>query len=164
MLGQEYNPRNCPIIFDAWSCCNATQPGQIQLEKCPDFVNMGFRAERLAKKVCTEEGEWWVHPDTNRLHKNKLYEFLYFFRDHGQTTQTVLTLWMLTSAPPSTTSQSSVYQSRWQLWFCPFSYSSLSPHSSVQETPFTRTCSPPWLSIIQLGFFNIKFTLNRLQS
>ena len=74
-LGQEYNPRNCPIIFDAWSCWNSTQPGQIQLEKCPDFVNMGFRAERLAKKVCTEEGEWWVHPDTNRLHKNKLYEF-----------------------------------------------------------------------------------------
>ncbi len=27
---------------------------------------MGFRAENFAEKLCTADGEWWVHPHTNR--------------------------------------------------------------------------------------------------
>ena len=65
-LEQDYNSRNCPIIFDSWSCWTSTPPGTLHREHCPNFVKLGFRADRLAEKECTEDGEWWIHPVTNR--------------------------------------------------------------------------------------------------
>ena len=66
-IEQEYNPNHCPLMFDSWSCWNSTPPSSLQFEDCPNFENLGFRADRMAEKECTEEGEWWIHPDTNRL-------------------------------------------------------------------------------------------------
>ena len=65
-LHNEYIPTNCPLIFDSWSCWNSTPLNSVQFEQCPNFVNMGFKSDRLAEKLCTEDGTWWVHPDSNR--------------------------------------------------------------------------------------------------
>jgi hypothetical protein len=47
-------PRNssesCPVIFDSWSCFNATTSGTFQTEPCPDFPLMKFSPERMASK------------------------------------------------------------------------------------------------------------------
>ena len=65
-LQTSFQPGNCPLIFDSWSCWNSTPPGQDMHETCPSLVNLGFRPDRLAEKHCREDGTWWVHPDTNR--------------------------------------------------------------------------------------------------
>ena len=65
-LQSPYNPDNCPIMFDSWSCWNSTPPGLTQVEMCPSFINLGFKSDRLAEKRCAEDGRWWVHPETNR--------------------------------------------------------------------------------------------------
>ena len=27
----------CPVIFDSWTCWNASLPGTVQVQPCPDF-------------------------------------------------------------------------------------------------------------------------------
>ena len=66
VLQTSFHPGNCPVMFDSWSCWNSTPPGMAQYERCPNFVNLGFRPDRFAEKYCREDGTWWVHPDTNR--------------------------------------------------------------------------------------------------
>ena len=61
------NSSHCPLIFDSWSCFNATQAGQNQLESCPEFPDLGFDPNKIATKYCDTDGSWWVHPDTNKL-------------------------------------------------------------------------------------------------
>ena len=56
----------CPIIFDSWSCFNATPAGLDQEEDCPSFEDLDFRPDRQAVKRCNDDGTWWVHPETNR--------------------------------------------------------------------------------------------------
>ena len=60
------DPTFCPIIFDSWSCWNATPPNTTQLTGCPGFANFGFHSDKVAKKECTADGTWWIHPLTNR--------------------------------------------------------------------------------------------------
>ena len=60
----------CPVIFDSWSCFNSTSSGSFQTEPCPEFETMAFSLDRLASKYCDVEGEWWVHPSTNRTWSN----------------------------------------------------------------------------------------------
>ena len=69
-LQQPYDPENCPFIFDSWSCFNSTSPGVTQTEQCPNFVNLGFNQARKAEKSCMEDGDWWVHPDSNKTWTN----------------------------------------------------------------------------------------------
>ena len=57
---------HCPLIFDSWSCFNASQPGEDQHESCPDLPDLGFDSSRVASKHCDESGAWWVHPETNK--------------------------------------------------------------------------------------------------
>ena len=57
---------HCPLIFDSWSCFNASQPGEVQYEHCPDLSDLGFDPTRLASKHCDESGRWLVHPETNK--------------------------------------------------------------------------------------------------
>ena len=61
---------SCPVIFDSWSCFNATTSGTVQTEPCPDFPLMKFSPERLAFKYCDTDGAWWVHPLTNHTWSN----------------------------------------------------------------------------------------------
>ena len=56
----------CPLIFDSWSCFNATAAGSSQREACPHFPDLGFVSGHEAVKTCAEDGSWWVHPETNK--------------------------------------------------------------------------------------------------
>ena len=60
----------CPLIFDSWSCFNATSSGTFQTEPCPEFQTMKFSSHRFALKYCDINSGWWVHPVTNRTWSN----------------------------------------------------------------------------------------------
>ena len=32
----------CPVIFDSWTCWNASLPGTVQKQPCPDFPQWGW--------------------------------------------------------------------------------------------------------------------------
>ena len=51
------NTSNCPLIFDSWSCFNATQAGHYQEEPCPELVDLGFDPARRAAKYCDLDGD-----------------------------------------------------------------------------------------------------------
>ena len=60
----------CPVVFDSWSCFDASATGTFQSEPCPDMPLMKFSSDRLAVKYCDTDGAWWVHPHTNRTWSN----------------------------------------------------------------------------------------------
>ena len=60
----------CPLIFDSWSCFNATSPGSIMMEPCPDFADLTFSSKRNAFKSCNSDGNWWAHPISNATWTN----------------------------------------------------------------------------------------------
>ena len=66
----EMIPGSCPLIFDSWSCFNASAAETFQTEPCPDIPMMKFSPERLAFKYCDVSGAWWVHPLTNHTWSN----------------------------------------------------------------------------------------------
>ncbi|EFX69566.1 putative DH31 receptor [Daphnia pulex] len=59
----------CPPTFDGWSCWNATPAGRISVAPCPYFIT-GFDPQRMAHKICTEEGTWFRHPQSNLIWSN----------------------------------------------------------------------------------------------
>ncbi len=59
----------CPMVFDDWLCWNRTKAGTIAKQKCPYFI-YDFDPELDAFKVCNENGEWFQHPDTNKIWSN----------------------------------------------------------------------------------------------
>ena len=61
---------NCPLIFDSWSCYNSTPAGTMMWEYCPDKPILNFDITKSSSKYCTEEGTWWVHPQSNRTWSN----------------------------------------------------------------------------------------------
>ena len=32
----------CPVIFDSWTCWNASLPNTAQVQPCPDFIDWGW--------------------------------------------------------------------------------------------------------------------------
>ncbi|KAL7630590.1 UNVERIFIED_CONTAM: hypothetical protein RMT77_019211 [Armadillidium vulgare] len=59
----------CPRLFDGWSCWNDTPAGEIAYVPCPYFI-VGFDVSRKAHKLCTSDGTWFRHPDTNKTWSN----------------------------------------------------------------------------------------------
>ena len=35
-------------------------------EACPMFSELNYDIRKFSQKFCTEEGTWWIHPDSNR--------------------------------------------------------------------------------------------------
>ena len=41
--GNITDPDNyCPVIYDSWNCWEASDPGTIQEQPCPNFPHLGF--------------------------------------------------------------------------------------------------------------------------
>ncbi|XP_071447508.1 calcitonin gene-related peptide type 1 receptor-like, partial [Hetaerina americana] len=59
----------CPREFDGWTCINATPAGESANFSCPYFI-YGFDPNRLAYRVCTSDGTWFQHPDSNKTWSN----------------------------------------------------------------------------------------------
>ncbi|XP_012724984.1 calcitonin gene-related peptide type 1 receptor [Fundulus heteroclitus] len=54
----------CNTTWDGWLCWAETEPGEKE-QSCPDYYN-DFDPRAMAVKVCTVNGEWGQHPDSNR--------------------------------------------------------------------------------------------------
>ncbi|XP_077370167.1 calcitonin gene-related peptide type 1 receptor-like [Festucalex cinctus] len=55
----------CNMTWDGWLCWDQTEAGLVTEQSCPDYYK-DFDPYALASKVCTETGNWWRHPESNR--------------------------------------------------------------------------------------------------
>ncbi|KAM9829579.1 calcitonin gene-related peptide type 1 receptor [Syngnathus typhle] len=55
----------CNMTWDGWLCWDETEAGLVTEQGCPDYFK-DFDPHALASKVCTETGDWWRHPASNR--------------------------------------------------------------------------------------------------
>ncbi|ELU03692.1 hypothetical protein CAPTEDRAFT_34226, partial [Capitella teleta] len=60
---------HCPRRWDSIACWPPTAAGDVASQPCPDYVNK-FRVNEFSSKICTEEGEWFVSPETNQSWTN----------------------------------------------------------------------------------------------
>ncbi|XP_061632849.1 calcitonin gene-related peptide type 1 receptor-like isoform X2 [Phyllopteryx taeniolatus] len=59
----------CNMTWDGWLCWDETEAGLLTEQSCPDYYK-DFDPYALASKVCTETGNWWRHPESNRTWTN----------------------------------------------------------------------------------------------
>ncbi|KAM3968611.1 neuropeptide receptor B4 [Aphomia sociella] len=59
----------CPRNFDGFACWDATPASTTSYQQCPEFI-VGFDPKRYAYKRCTENGTWYVHPETKKSWTN----------------------------------------------------------------------------------------------
>ncbi|KAL5286779.1 CALCRL.2 family protein [Megaselia abdita] len=59
----------CRGLFDNWLCWPDTKAGETALERCPGFI-YGFDPTRFAHKECLPNGQWFQHPDTQKIWSN----------------------------------------------------------------------------------------------
>ncbi|XP_054638248.1 calcitonin gene-related peptide type 1 receptor isoform X5 [Dunckerocampus dactyliophorus] len=59
----------CNTTWDGWLCWDETERGLTVEQSCPDYFK-DFDPYATASKVCTETGEWWRHPESNRTWTN----------------------------------------------------------------------------------------------
>ncbi|TNM93958.1 hypothetical protein fugu_002134 [Takifugu bimaculatus] len=59
----------CNMTWDGWLCWDQTAAGTITEQSCPDYYH-NFDPRAVASKVCTENGEWGRHPESNRTWTN----------------------------------------------------------------------------------------------
>uniref|UniRef100_A0A667WGZ3 Calcitonin gene-related peptide type 1 receptor n=1 Tax=Myripristis murdjan TaxID=586833 RepID=A0A667WGZ3_9TELE len=59
----------CNRTWDGWLCWDATEAGFTTEQHCPDYYG-DFDPKEVASKVCTETGQWWRHPQSNRTWTN----------------------------------------------------------------------------------------------
>ncbi|XP_075897486.1 calcitonin gene-related peptide type 1 receptor-like isoform X2 [Nelusetta ayraudi] len=59
----------CNTTWDGWLCWDQTEAGVTTEQGCPDYFD-DFDPNAVASKMCTEEGEWWRHHESNRTWTN----------------------------------------------------------------------------------------------
>ncbi|KAF5903371.1 calcitonin gene-related peptide type 1 receptor, partial [Clarias magur] len=59
----------CNRTWDGWLCWDDTDAGVIAQQHCPDHFH-DFDITELATKVCMDDGQWFMHPDSNRTWTN----------------------------------------------------------------------------------------------
>uniref|UniRef100_A0A8C6SFX0 Calcitonin receptor-like a n=1 Tax=Neogobius melanostomus TaxID=47308 RepID=A0A8C6SFX0_9GOBI len=73
MLKQAQKPKPagvvCNTTWDGWVCWDVTKAGVTAEQNCPDHYG-NFDSNALASKTCSESGEWWSHPEGNRIWTN----------------------------------------------------------------------------------------------
>ncbi|KAJ8024980.1 Calcitonin gene-related peptide type 1 receptor [Holothuria leucospilota] len=55
---------HCPLVWDTWDCWNWTEPGTELEQTCPWWIPQS-NPSRNAVKICTADGQWYEHPETN---------------------------------------------------------------------------------------------------
>ena len=41
----------CPLVWDSWSCYNATPPGSLAKARCPAFQHLNFDPSKFSEKA-----------------------------------------------------------------------------------------------------------------
>ncbi|XP_041937087.1 calcitonin gene-related peptide type 1 receptor [Alosa sapidissima] len=59
----------CNSTWDGWLCWNDVEAGVTSEQHCPDYYH-DFDPLEVATKICTEKGEWFQHPTSNRTWTN----------------------------------------------------------------------------------------------
>ncbi|XP_066520332.1 calcitonin gene-related peptide type 1 receptor [Hoplias malabaricus] len=60
---------SCNRTWDGWLCWDYVENGVTATQHCPDYYH-DFDTSELASKICTEDGHWFVHPESNRTWTN----------------------------------------------------------------------------------------------
>lgn len=58
----------CNTTWDGWLCWDEAEAGLAE-QSCPDYYK-DFDPHAMASKFCTETGEWFQHPESNRTWTN----------------------------------------------------------------------------------------------
>uniref|UniRef100_A0A8C7G869 Calcitonin gene-related peptide type 1 receptor n=2 Tax=Oncorhynchus kisutch TaxID=8019 RepID=A0A8C7G869_ONCKI len=68
---QPYNKSGlyCNRTWDGWLCWDDTPAGTVTWQNCPNYFP-DFDSTEKATKICSESGQWFRHPDTNRTWSN----------------------------------------------------------------------------------------------
>ncbi|XP_053128288.1 calcitonin gene-related peptide type 1 receptor isoform X2 [Hemicordylus capensis] len=65
----EHKGPHCNRTWDGWLCWDDAAVGETAVQHCPDYF-MDFDPAEQAFKVCKENGNWFVHPESNRTWTN----------------------------------------------------------------------------------------------
>lgn len=83
----------CNATWDRMQCWGYTRAGESAIQSCPPYISLS-NPQAFSKKICTANGTWYKHPDTNRVwtnytacydhnlvekHKRVLYMYYYGF-------------------------------------------------------------------------------------
>uniref|UniRef100_A0A8C2KPG1 Calcitonin gene-related peptide type 1 receptor n=1 Tax=Cyprinus carpio TaxID=7962 RepID=A0A8C2KPG1_CYPCA len=59
----------CNRTWDGWLCWDDTEAGVTSEQHCPDYFQ-DFDPTEMVTKICTESGQWFLHPESNRTWTN----------------------------------------------------------------------------------------------
>uniref|UniRef100_A0A8C1XHU2 Calcitonin gene-related peptide type 1 receptor n=1 Tax=Cyprinus carpio TaxID=7962 RepID=A0A8C1XHU2_CYPCA len=59
----------CNRTWDGWLCWDDTEAGTPSEQHCPDYFQ-DFDPTEMVTKICTESGQWFLHPESNRTWTN----------------------------------------------------------------------------------------------
>uniref|UniRef100_A0A8C7PF51 Calcitonin receptor n=1 Tax=Oncorhynchus mykiss TaxID=8022 RepID=A0A8C7PF51_ONCMY len=59
----------CNRTWDGWLCWDDTPAGTVTWQNCPNYFR-DFDSTEKATKTCSESGQWFRHPDSNRTWSN----------------------------------------------------------------------------------------------
>uniref|UniRef100_A0A8C3ABC1 Calcitonin gene-related peptide type 1 receptor n=1 Tax=Cyclopterus lumpus TaxID=8103 RepID=A0A8C3ABC1_CYCLU len=59
----------CNRTWDGWLCWDDTDAGVNSEQHCPDYFH-DFDPSEIVTKICTDSGQWFLHPESNRTWTN----------------------------------------------------------------------------------------------
>ncbi|XP_063067591.1 calcitonin gene-related peptide type 1 receptor [Engraulis encrasicolus] len=59
----------CRSTWDGWLCWADEEAGEMSVQHCPSYFK-DFDDQEVATKMCTDKGEWFKHPKSNRTWTN----------------------------------------------------------------------------------------------
>uniref|UniRef100_A0A7N8XIS5 Calcitonin gene-related peptide type 1 receptor n=1 Tax=Mastacembelus armatus TaxID=205130 RepID=A0A7N8XIS5_9TELE len=59
----------CNRTWDGWLCWDDTKAGIVAEQHCPDYFH-DFDPSEMVTKICTDNGHWFQHPESNRTWTN----------------------------------------------------------------------------------------------
>uniref|UniRef100_A0A3P8NLC9 Calcitonin gene-related peptide type 1 receptor n=1 Tax=Astatotilapia calliptera TaxID=8154 RepID=A0A3P8NLC9_ASTCA len=59
----------CNRTWDGWLCWDDTKAGVTSEQHCPDYFQ-DFDPSEMVTKICTDSGQWFLHPESNRTWTN----------------------------------------------------------------------------------------------
>uniref|UniRef100_A0A3B4B7C0 Calcitonin gene-related peptide type 1 receptor n=1 Tax=Periophthalmus magnuspinnatus TaxID=409849 RepID=A0A3B4B7C0_9GOBI len=59
----------CNRTWDGWLCWDDTKAGIVAQQHCPDYFQ-DFDPSEMVTKICTDSGQWFLHPESNRTWTN----------------------------------------------------------------------------------------------
>ncbi|XP_028809592.1 calcitonin gene-related peptide type 1 receptor [Denticeps clupeoides] len=64
-----YDTPMCKRTWDGWLCWDDVEPGTTAEQHCPDYYG-DFDPSEMATRICTESGQWFRNPVSNRTWTN----------------------------------------------------------------------------------------------